>query len=376
MAEATRLRVGPGATGEPPVSASTSGGGYDVLIGHDLTGDLPGLLTGAQRVLVVGSAALPEPAAAVAASLADAGLQVHTFTTPDAEAGKTVAVLEAGWRQLATAGFTRSDAVVGVGGGAVTDLAGFLAASWLRGVRVVQVATTVVGMVDAAVGGKTGINLPEGKNLVGAFHPPTGVLCDLSRLRTLPRADLVAGLAEVVKCGFIDDPVILDLVEGDLDAATRWDSAVLRELVERAVAVKARVVTADLTESGLREILNYGHTFGHAVEQVEAYSWRHGDAVAVGMVYAAELGVRAGVTPDDVLPRTRELLARLGLPTGYQAGRWEALHAAMRRDKKTRGDRLRFVVLAGIGTPQRLEDPDPSLLEQAYAAVCALPLSR
>jgi 3-dehydroquinate synthase len=370
-AEVTRLRVGPGVAGEPPTAVTTSGGGYDVLIGHDLLGTVPELLAGAQRVLVVGSATLPEPAARVAARLAAAGCEVHAAAVPDAEAGKTVGVLEECWRQLARAGFTRSDAVVGVGGGAVTDLAGFLAASWLRGVRVVQVATTVVGMVDAAVGGKTGINLPEGKNLVGAFHPPSGVVCDLTWLRTLPRADLAAGLAEVVKCGLIDDPRILDLVEGDPDAATSWRSGVLRELVERAVAVKARVVTADLTESGLREILNYGHTFGHAVEQVERYTWRHGDAVSVGMVYAGELGALAGTTPDDVVPRTRELLGLLGLPVGYPAGRWEALHTAMRRDKKTRGNRLRFVVLSGIGRPGRLEDPDPAWLERAYAAVSA-----
>lgn len=367
--EVTRLRVGPGAAGEPPIAAATSGGGYDVLIGHDLLDGVPDLLAGAQRVLVVGSAALPEPAARVTARLAAAGYEVHAATVPDAEAGKTVGVLEQCWRQLARAGFTRSDAVVGVGGGAVTDLAGFLAAGWLRGVRVVQIATTVVGMVDAAVGGKTGINLPEGKNLVGAFHPPTGVLCDLTMLRTLPRADLVAGLAEVVKCGLIDDPRILELVETDLAGATSWDSVVLRELVERAVAVKARVVTADLTESGPREILNYGHTFGHAIEQVEGYTWRHGDAVAVGMVYAGELGVRAGVTPEDVAARTRRTLARLELPTSYPAGRWQALHAAMRRDKKTRGSRLRFVVLSGIGRPERLEDPDPSWLEHAYASL-------
>jgi 3-dehydroquinate synthase len=372
-AEVTRLRVGPGAAGEPPVATATAGGGYDVVIGHGLVGAVPPLLAGAQRVLVVGSVALPEPAARVAARLTAAGFEVQAATVPDAEAGKSAGVLEQCWRQLATAGFTRSDAVVGVGGGAVTDLAGFLAASWLRGVRVVQVATTVVGMVDAAVGGKTGINLPEGKNLVGAFHPPVGVVCDLSLLRTLPRADLVAGLAEVVKCGFIDDPRILELVEGDLAAATDWRSGVLRELIERAVAVKARVVTADLTESGLREILNYGHTFGHAVEQVEGYSWRHGDAVAVGMAYVAELGVLAGVTPEPIAARTRDLLGRLGLPARYPAGRWEALQAAMRRDKKTRGNRLRFVVLSGVGQPQRLEDPDPSWLEQAYAAVSSTP---
>jgi 3-dehydroquinate synthase len=369
MTHQTRLRVGPGAAGGPPEPAGTAGGGYDVVIGHDLVDAVPPLLAGAQRVLVVASRALPGPAERVAAGLRAAGYEVHPVLVPDAEAGKSVAVLEDCWRQLARAGFTRTDAVVGVGGGAVTDLAGFLAASWLRGVRVVQMATTVAGMVDAAVGGKTGINLPEGKNLVGAFHPPTGVICDLDLLRTLPRADLAAGLAEVLKAGLIADPRIVELIDADTEAAGRWDSPVLRELVERAVAVKARVVSQDLTEAGLREILNYGHTFGHAVEQVEGFTWRHGDAVAVGMVYAGELGRLAGVTPDDIPAVTRDLLGRLGLPAGYPGGRWEALLTAMGRDKKTRGSRLRFVVLAGVARPERLEGPDPTLLEQAYAAV-------
>jgi 3-dehydroquinate synthase len=267
---------------------------------------------------------------------------------------------------LGQAGFTRSDAVVGVGGGAVTDLAGFLAATWLRGVRVVQVPTTLLAMVDAAVGGKTGINTAEGKNLVGAFHPPAGVLCDLAALETLPAHDLVAGLAEVVKCGFIADPAILDLVEADPVAARTPGTRQLRELVERAVRVKADVVTRDLRESFLREVLNFGHTLGHAVELVERYQWRHGAAVAVGMVYAAELGRLAGRTPDPVVDRLRAVLATLGLPTTYRQDRWPQLLEGMRRDKKTRGDLLRFVVLDDLARPARLEGPDPSLLVAAY----------
>ena len=198
------------------------------------------------------------------------------------------------WATLGRHAFTRSDAVVAVGGGTVTDLAGFVAATWLRGVAVVHVPTTLLAMVDAAVGGKTGINTAEGKNLVGAFHEPAGVLCDLDVLSTLPPADFVAGLAEVVKAGFIADPVILDLVEADPAAAARWDGPHTRELVERAITVKADVVAQDLTESWLREILNYGHTLGHAVEQVEGYRRRHGEAVAIGMTYAAELARALG----------------------------------------------------------------------------------
>jgi 3-dehydroquinate synthase len=299
--------------------------------------------------------------------LAGLGHEAVVAEVPDGEEAKTSAVLALCWQLLGEAGFTRTDAVVGVGGGAVTDLAGFVAATWLRGVRVVQVPTTLLAMVDAAVGGKTGINTAEGKNLVGAFHPPAGVLCDLGLLGTLPREDLVAGLAEVVKCGFIADPAILELVEGSVEAATDPTSAVLRELVERAVAVKARVVTEDLRESSLREILNFGHTLGHAIELVERYRWRHGTAVSVGMVFAAELGRLAGRTPEPVADRVRAVLSLLELPRTYRQDRWPQLLEAMRRDKKSRGDLLRFVVLDGLARPSRLEGPDPVLLAAAYA---------
>jgi 3-dehydroquinate synthase len=288
---------------------------------------------------------------------------------PDAEEAKSAQVAAFLWGVLGQAGFTRSDAVVGVGGGAVTDLAGFVAATWLRGVKVVHVPTTLLGMVDAAVGGKTGINTAEGKNLVGAFHPPAGVLCDLGTLQTLPRNDLLAGMAEVVKCGFVADPVILDLVEADPEAVARWDAPVVRELVERAVRVKADVVGQDLKESSLREVLNYGHTFGHAIEQVERFSWRHGAAVSVGMVYVAELARLAGRLDDDVVDRHRAVLSSLQLPLTYRGDRWPQLLEAMKRDKKSRGDLLRFVVLDGLARPSRLEGPDPALLQAAYAEV-------
>jgi 3-dehydroquinate synthase len=364
LREATRIRVGGGAAGD-----AAGPDAYDVVVGHDLAPQLPGLLDGARRVLVVTSPGVAALGAGVRDRLADAGFEVHLAQVPDAEEGKTAAVAASCWAVLGQAGFTRSDAVVGVGGGAVTDLAGFVAATWLRGVRVVHVPTTLLAMVDAAVGGKTGINTAEGKNLVGSFHPPGGVLCDLGTLAGLPRRDLVAGLAEVVKTGFIADARILELVETDADGATAWDSPVLRELVERSVAVKARVVTEDLKESSLREILNYGHTFAHAVEQVERFTWRHGDAVSVGMVYAAELGRLAGVTPSALVERHRVVQGALGLPLGYRGDRWEALLTAMRRDKKTRGDLLRFVVLKGVGRPVRLEGPQEAWLERAYASV-------
>ena len=341
---------------------------YDVLVGEHLLGELPALVgERTQRVLVIHPKALRATGEAVRDDLRDNGFEAFIAEVPDAEEAKQAQVAAFLWGVLGQAGFTRSDAVVGVGGGATTDLAGFVAATWLRGVRVVQVPTTLAAMVDAAVGGKTGINTAEGKNLVGAFHPPAGVLCDLTVLETLPRNDFVAGLAEVVKCGFIADPRILDLVEADPQAATAWDAPTTRELVERSVQVKADVVGEDLREAGLREILNYGHTLGHAVEHVERYSWRHGAAVSVGLVYAAELARLAGRLDEATADRHRAVLSALGLPTTYRQDRWEQLLTAMRRDKKTRGDLLRFVVLTGIAQPTRLEGPDPALLQAAYA---------
>ena len=258
----------------------------------------------------------------------------------------------------------------------MTDLAGFVAATWMRGVKVVHVPTTLLAMVDAAVGGKTGINTAEGKNLVGAFHPPAGVLCDLATLETLPSDDFVSGMAEVVKCGFIADPAILDLVEADPEGAKRCDGPAVRELIERSILVKARVVTEDLKESSLREILNYGHTFAHAIEQVERYTWRHGAAVSVGMVYVAELSRLAGRLDDAVVDRHRSILASLGLPTSYRGDRWPMLHDAMKRDKKSRGSQLRFVVLDDLARPSRIEGPDASLLRAAYAEVSSEPGGR
>jgi 3-dehydroquinate synthase len=371
-------------TADGPTTISV-GGDYDVVIGSGVLGRVADLLGGdVERVLVVHPPTLPALSGAVADALRQQGYAVHLAEVPDAEAAKTSSVAASLWSQLGAAGFTRTDAVVGVGGGTVTDLAGFVAASWLRGVPVVQVPTTLLGMVDAAVGGKTGINTAEGKNLVGAFHPPAGVLCDVDVLATLPQADLVAGLAEVVKCGFIADPVILDLVE----AAVRADPAVarsaanpyLRELIERAVRVKADVVAADLRESSLREILNYGHTFGHAIEQVEHYTWRHGEAVGVGMVFVAELarlaGHLEGAEGDALVTRHRSVLTSLGLPTTYRDDRWEPLLTAMRRDTKSRGSTLRFVVLDGLAQPTRLVGPSDELLHTAYRLVSEPPVAR
>ena len=342
---------------------------YEVLVGRGLLDALPELVGGAVRAAILYAPPLKVRAEAIAGALSARGIRPLPIEVPDAEAGKSIEVAARCWDELGAAGFTRTDVVVGVGGGAVTDLAGYVAASWLRGVRWVPVSTSLLGMVDAAVGGKTGVNTAAGKNLVGAFHAPAGVLCDLDALDTLPAGDLVAGLAEIVKCGFIADPVILDLVEADPAAAADPRGPVLRELVERAIRVKAYVVGNDLRESGLREILNYGHTLAHAIEKHENYTWRHGHAVAVGVIYAGELSRLAGRLDDETAARHRSVISLLGLPTSYPASAWPELLAAMRVDKKARADTLRFVVLDGLAQPGVLTGPSDDLLRQAYEAV-------
>ena len=357
-----------------PVSADRS---YDVVIGRGLLGHLGGMLEGAQRVAIIHPGALVTSAEAIRQDLSDSGFEVTLLEVPEAEDAKTAEVAAFCWSVLGSAGFTRSDAVIGLGGGATTDLAGFVAATWLRGIRVVQVPTTLLGMVDAAVGGKTGINTDAGKNLVGSFWSPSGVLCDLTALETLPRNDLLAGMAEVVKVGFVRDTSILDDVRRDPDASTNPQDPLLADLVRRAIQVKADVVSADFRETSAtsgdgsigREVLNYGHTFGHAVERRERYRWRHGAAVAVGMMYVAELAALGGRLSEADVDLHREVLEALGLPVSYPAGHWDALASAMAVDKKSRGSLLRFVVLNGIGNPGVWAGPDPAFLTGAYDAI-------
>lgn len=365
------------AMAEPTTIEVRAGRPYRVVVGHGLLGELAGMLGEAvRRVAIIHPSALRATGDAVRADLLGSGFEAITLEVPEAEEAKTAQVAAFCWGVLGQAGFTRSDAIVGLGGGATTDLAGFVAATWLRGVRVVHLPTTLLGMVDAAVGGKTGINTAEGKNLVGAIHEPAGVLCDLNALATLPGNDLVAGLAEVIKAGFIRDTAILDVVEADPAAVTRAESPELREVVERAIRVKAQVVAGDLRETsraaGGREILNYGHTFGHAIEKVERYRWRHGAAVSVGMVFAAELARLSGRLGDDDVARHRDILGSVGLPVVYSGlGTWQQLASAMAVDKKARGAQLRFVILERIGQPVFLDGPDPSLLLAAYGEVVA-----
>ncbi|MFD4256712.1 3-dehydroquinate synthase [Streptomyces sp. NPDC058534] len=358
--DVTRIRID-GTAGSDP---------YEVLVGRQLLGELGGLIGDrAKRVAVIHPEALAETGDALRADLAEQGYEAIAIQVPNAEEAKTAEVAAYCWKALGQSGFTRTDVIIGVGGGASTDLAGFVAATWLRGVRWIAVPTTVLAMVDAAVGGKTGINTAEGKNLVGSFHPPAGVLCDLAALDSLPVNDYVSGLAEVIKAGFIADPVILDLIESDPQAARTPAGPHTAELIVRSIKVKAEVVSSDLKEAGLREILNYGHTLGHAIEKNERYKWRHGAAVSVGMHFAAELGRLAGRLDDATADRHRTILQAVGLPLHYRHDQWPKLVENMKVDKKSRGDLLRFIVLDGLAKPTVLEGPDPAVLLAAYGEV-------
>ncbi|GAA1218150.1 3-dehydroquinate synthase [Rhodoglobus aureus] len=342
---------------------------YDVLIGRGLLPQLAEQLgPRVAKVLIIHPATLGARANALRDSLAEK-YEVLLAEVPDAEDAKRVEVAAFCWQIMGQTDFTRTDAVVGFGGGATTDLAGFVAATWLRGIKVVHCPTSVAGMVDAAVGGKTGINTAEGKNLVGSFYAPSAVVADFDVLDDLPRNEILAGFAEIVKCGFIAVPEILDLIEADVDAVTDPHSESFRRVVELSIELKARVVAEDFRDFGAREILNYGHTLGHAIEHAERYRWRHGAAVAVGMVFAAELAHLAGSLSSEVVDRHRSILQSLSLPIDYPLGRWKTLLATMQRDKKARAGMIRFVVLDSVGRTSMLNGPDEAMLYSAYQEV-------
>ena len=339
---------------------------YEVVIGRNLLDHVPSMLIGAKKVMIVHPVGLSVSAEALRDSLIGAGFDVVLAGVPDSEDAKRIEVAAFCWGILGKSEFSRTDMIIGFGGGAITDLAGFVAATWLRGVGIVQIPTTVLAMVDAAIGGKTGVNTAEGKNLVGVFHSPKGVLVDLETLASLARNELVAGLAEIIKCGFISDTQILDLVEKDIKDATDLSSELFLELVTRAIKVKALVVAADFREEGLRETLNYGHTLGHAIELAERYKWRHGAAVSIGMVFAAELARLNGRLSMAEVQRHRDILASLGLPVSYPADKWPQLLANMRIDKKARAGSLRFIVLDEIGKPRIMHAPTDEILFTAF----------
>jgi 3-dehydroquinate synthase len=318
---------------------------YTVSIGSPWIDSLVTLIQSRTRVAVIVSSSFSPDLT----SLQELDCEIHVFT----------------------AGFTRSDLLVGIGGGAITDLAGFAAATWLRGIDWVAVPTSLAGMVDASVGGKTGINSDYGKNLIGSFHSPMSVIVDVDFLKTLSLRDISAGMAEVIKCGFISDPQILELAARCTARDLLSDRDLLIELIYRSVSVKASVVSSDFKESFAREALNYGHTLGHAIEIHAKYQLRHGEAVAIGMVFVAELAAARGLIETSTVALHRELLARYELPTTFDRAAWSKLAPLLALDKKARGKTLRFVVLDAIGSTVRLEDVSSAELDAAYEMIAS-----
>lgn len=283
------------------------------------------------------------------------------ISTPAGESQKSIKVLESIWRKCAAVGIERSDAIIGLGGGATTDLAGFAAATWLRGIDWYAMPTSLAGMVDASIGGKTGLNYHSGKNLIGSFYSPRSVLIDTSYLTNLPARDLSAGMAEVIKCGFISDYKILNLVQDDV---IDFD-----QLIYRAVKVKATVVAKDFKESKLREILNYGHTLGHAIEKDSKFRLRHGEAVSIGMVFAAELSNELVGLSKEVVDLHRVLSINFKLPISYPESRWKSLSALLLKDKKVKQGKVRFIGISRIGKPVWLEDVPSNTLARVYERI-------
>jgi 3-dehydroquinate synthase len=340
---------------------------YEVQIDTDWLRAIEPYFAGRGQVAVIVSESMRDRISGVP----ETDAQVHIFTVPDSEAGKSFATYQKLLDWLGAAGFTRNDLVIAVGGGAVTDLSGFVASSWLRGIDWIAVPTTLAAMVDAAVGGKTGINSEYGKNLIGSFYSPISVIVDLSWLSSLSDRDFAAGLAEVVKCGFIVDAEIIDILKVKNLAEVRSDRALTLELIARSIAVKAKVVSGDFKESFDREILNYGHTLGHAIESHSKYVLRHGECVAIGLVFAANLANQIGTLSDQVTELHKQILNNLGLPISYELRYWPELRANMTIDKKSRSGTLRFVSISEIGKTLRIEGPSETDLLAAYERLCS-----
>jgi 3-dehydroquinate synthase len=360
-----------------PVSAAS--GAYEVHVGRRLLDSLDALLPplpGARVTAIVRPRTLSAVAERAAHALARRELAVHTVEVPEGEAAKRLEVVESIYQRLAAIPAHRADPVVAVGGGATTDVAGFAAATWLRGVPLVSVPTTLVGMVDAAIGGKTAVDLEAGKNLVGAFHQPSVVIADLDTLATLPAPELRSGMAEVIKAGLIADPALAASCLAQAPAAVAGDLGALAPLVEAAVRIKAEVVGADEREAGRRVILNYGHTLGHALERLARYQGlRHGEAVALGMVFAAKVSEMVGLAAPGLVDGHVRVLRAAGLPVGGVELDPDALLEAMGTDKKHggAGGGLRLVLLRAEGDAKLVPAPDRPLLVEAIHSLAAEP---
>ena len=328
---------------------------YSVVVGANGPDKIKSIAAEHRKVLLVA------PTALIKLFKLKESKNLSIISTPAGENQKSIKVLESVWRKCAAVGIERSDAIIGFGGGATTDLAGFAAATWLRGIDWYAMPTSLAGMVDASIGGKTGLNSQSGKNLIGSFYSPRSVLIDTSYLTKLPARDLSAGMAEVIKCGFISDYKILNLVQDDV---IDFD-----QLIYRAVKVKAKVVAKDFKESKLREILNYGHTLGHAIEKDSKFRLRHGEAVSIGMVFAAELSNELVGLSKEVVDLHRVLSSNFKLPISYPKSRWKSLSALLLKDKKVKQGKVRFIGISKIGKPVWLEDVPSNTLARVYERI-------
>jgi len=328
---------------------------YSVVVGANGPDEIKSISAEHRKVLLVA------PTALIKLFKLKESKNLSIISTPAGENQKSIKVLESVWRKCAAVGIERSDAIIGFGGGAKTALAGFAAATWLRGIDWYAMPTSLAGMVDASIGGKTGLNSQSGKNLIGSFYSPKSVLIDTSYLTKLPARDLSAGMAEVIKCGFISDYKILNLVQDDV---IDFD-----QLIYRAVKVKAKVVAKDFKESKLREILNYGHTLGHAIEKDSKFRLRHGEAVSIGMVFAAELSNELVGLSKEVVDLHRVLSSNFKLPISYPKSRWKSLSALLLKDKKVKQGKVRFIGISKIGKPVWLEDVPSNTLARVYERI-------
>ncbi|HZV35991.1 MAG TPA: 3-dehydroquinate synthase [Verrucomicrobiae bacterium] len=344
---------------------------YEIQIGSGLLAELgancAGLSLGKRCTIISDKNVAPRYAKAAQRSLASAGFEPFLITIPAGEKAKSMKIVEACYNQLAGARLERKSFIVALGGGVVGDLAGFVAATYLRGIAFVQVPTTLLAQVDSSVGGKVGVNLKSGKNLVGAFHQPRLVLCDLDTLKSLPAREYRAGLAEVIKYGIIYDAALFEQLERDMPQLLKKDASVLEDVVARCCKIKADVVGQDETESGLRAILNFGHTIGHALEAISGYGkYLHGEAISIGQVAAARLSHEVLGLPEDEAQRIEALFERAGLPTHarFSRAQLDKLFIAMKLDKKVSGGEIKFVLARKIGKVEFGHKVPLSLIEQ------------
>jgi 3-dehydroquinate synthase len=355
------------------IKVRSASGTYEVICGRGVAAQSARAVAGLSQHGAVFLISSPRVWKHLGARIENIFTGVHRATVlfDDREAAKNLFTVERACRQLVRAGADRRALLVAVGGGVVGDVAGFVAASYARGIGLVHIPTTLVAQVDSAIGGKTGVNLPEGKNLVGAFYPPKLVIADPEMLRTLPLREFRSGVYEIVKYGVIGDPKVFEFLERNMEKLLRRDSAALDFVIERSVAQKARVVSQDERESGLREILNFGHTFAHALESVTRYrKYLHGEAVAWGMIAASNLAVTRKVFSTRDAGRVTNLIARVGPLPPWPSASPARLIAAMQADKKSRAGRLRFVLPERIGRVRCGVDAEPQMLAQVLRA-CA-----